>query len=356
MRYQKAYQGFHPFTPQYIYQQLSRYVIGQEEAKRAIAIATYRHYQANEVKKRQSASGGQAESIKKSNILMIGPTGSGKTHIARTLAKTLDAPIAVVNATEYTEAGYYGKDVDLMLTELLIASKGSVEQAERGVIFIDEIDKIARRFYTGGSGEGERDIRGEGVQQALLKFLDGGKFRVPSTPAANYQMQDYVEVDSSGILFICAGTFTELATKISKAVIGFESSAKDSDRLSHLISIRRNLEKYGMLQEFLGRIAVVARLNELTEPELVTILKDPPDSIVHEYQALFRIGGADLMFTDGALKLIAHEAKKLKLGARSLRAIFENILSDLLFNLPNLRGKQVRIDKRYVKKRIEQAR
>lgn len=355
MRYQRVFQFSPPITPRYIYEKLSRYVIGQEEAKRAIAIATYRHYQFIEIRKRQLESGKQAESLKKSNVLMIGPTGSGKTHIARTLAKILDVPIAVVNATEYTEAGYYGKDVELMITELIMAAGGNIERAERGIIFIDEIDKIARRFYTGGSSEGERDIRGEGVQQALLKFLDGGKFYVPSTLASSYQMQDYVEVNTDSILFICAGTFTELATKISKAAIGFESKPKDSDNISRLISIRRDLEKYGMLQEFLGRISVIVRLNELTERELVRILKDTPDSVVREYQELFRLSGANLSFTDGALEEIAKEAKKLKLGARSLRAIFENVLADMLFNLPNMRGKKIKIDKHYVSARLKES-
>ncbi|HDH96340.1 MAG TPA: AAA family ATPase [Proteobacteria bacterium] len=339
-------------TPRYIYQQLSRYVIGQTEAKKAVAIAAYRHYQALEVRRHRLHG---AESLKSSHMLMIGPTGSGKTHIARTLARILDVPLAVVNATEYTEAGYYGKDVELMITELLMAAKGNAEEAGRGIVFIDEIDKIARRFYTGGTSEGERDIRGEGVQQALLKFFEGGKVYVPSTPTSSYQMQDYQEVDISGVLFICAGTFTELATDVLKADIGFESKPRASDRLSFHISIRRDLERYGILPELLGRIAVIVRLYELSTRELVKILKEPPDSVMREYQELFRLAGANLSFTDGALQLIASEAKRLKLGARSLRAIFENVLSDLLFDLPSLKGKRVRIDKRFVRKRLEAA-
>ena len=341
-----------PPTPKAIYHQLSKYVIGQSEAKKAVAIAAYRHYQTLEIRKRYPH---KAESLKSSNVLMIGPTGSGKTHIARTLAKILDAPLAVVNATEYTEAGYYGKDVELMITELLMAAKGRAEEVKRGIVFIDEIDKIARRFYTGGTSEGERDIRGEGVQQALLKFLEGGKFYVPSTPTSSYQMQDYQEVDVSGILFICAGTFTELASKISKSDIGFESKSKAPGDLSFHISIRRDLEKYGILPELLGRIAVIARLKELNERELVRILKEPPDSVTREYQDLFRLSQATLSFTDGALKLIASEAKRLKLGARSLKAIFENVLSELLFDLPSLKGKEIKIDKRFVRKRLEAA-
>jgi ATP-dependent Clp protease ATP-binding subunit ClpX len=335
-------------TPRRIYEHLDRYVIGQDRAKRAIAIAAYNH------RKRVLDRASKSRLLKKSNILLIGPTGCGKTHIARNLAEVLGVPFTVVNATEYTEAGYYGKDVEVMIAELLYKTGGDVEATQQGIVFVDEIDKIARRGHGARTGAGSRDIGGEGVQQALLKMMEGGEMFVPLNVTQHWNKHDFVLVDTTDVLFICAGTFSDLNRGRHARGIGFgrgvERQAASPGGGAGITL--RDLEEYGLLAEFLGRVPVVVELHELGEGDLVRILTEPPDAIVREYRELLALDEIDLDLRPDALAVIAGVALDRGLGARGLRAVFEEIFRDVMFDAPERAGTTVRVDPAYVRERL----
>jgi ATP-dependent Clp protease ATP-binding subunit ClpX len=331
-------------TPRQIYQHLDRYVIGQEAAKRAVATAAHQH-----LKRIEQRRLGAKTLLRKTNLLLMGPTGSGKTHIARNLAELLEVPFTVVDATEYTEAGYYGKDVEVMVAELLFKSGHSIDATERGIIFIDEVDKIARRSGSSRTGAGSRDIGGEGVQQALLKLLEGREIFVPLNVTQHWNKHDFVQVDTSDILFICAGTFTDLhQAQVDKHVgFGAEKRRQGGSRLRV-----KELIEYGMLAELLGRLPVQVQLSELTPDELYQVLTTPPDALTKEYREALKLDGVDLELRDPALRTIVQYAVDKRLGARGLRSILEEVLADVLFEAPELRGQSIVVDRAFVEKRL----
>ncbi len=334
-------------TPREIFDRLDRFVIGQEAAKRAVAIAAHNH-----LKRVQARRMRRASLIKKSNILLIGPTGSGKTHIARNLAEILSVPFTTVDATEYTEAGYYGKDVEVMVADLLFKSNHSVEDTQRGIIFIDEVDKIARRSQGARNGAGSRDIGGEGVQQALLKLLEGREVFVPMNVTQSFNRGDTVSIDTRDILFICAGTFSDLQEygHLSESrVMGFGSS--ETQRLQRRITTKQ-LVDFGMLSEFLGRLPVVVQLGLVGEPELLRVLTEPPDSIVREYGELLGMDGIELDLTEDALREVVHFSVDKGLGARGLRSIIEHVMADVMFDAPERRMRRVTVDREFVRSRL----
>ncbi len=330
-------------TPTQIYEHLDRYVVGQERAKRTVAIAAYNHQ-----KRILSKAENPQDTIKKSNILFIGPTGCGKTHIARNLADALDMPFTAVDATEYTEAGYYGKDVEVMIAELLFKTGGKTDETQRGIIFIDEIDKIARRSSGARTGAGARDIGGEGVQQSLLKLLEGTEIFVPLNVTQHWSKHDFVLVDTSEILFICAGTFSDMPRISDEArPMGFRDGegAKKAGKRKRMFT--KDLMDYGMIAELIGRLPVIVELDQLTSGDLMRILKEPPDSILKEYAHLLALDDITLRFTDGALGLIIDHSTKTGLGARGLRSIIEEVMHDIMFDAPSLRGQKVTVDKKF---------
>jgi len=325
-------------TPRQIFNYLDRYVIGQERAKRTVAIAAYNH-----LKRCGQATPAGKRLIKKSNILLLGPTGSGKTHIARTLANCLEVPFTVADATEYTEAGYYGKDVEVMVGELLHRADQDVERAQRGIVFIDEIDKIARRSQGARTGAGSRDIGGEGVQQSLLKMLEGREIFAPLNVTQHWNKHDFVVVDTQDILFIAAGTFTDLRVADEARPVGF-GAATDPGAASERKVTEKELLDYGLLAELLGRLPVRVELAPLQEDDLYLIMTGPPDAVVREYQALLKLDGVDLRFSEGALRLIARHCIRRRTGARSLRTLVEELCHDVMFEAPERKGETVEID------------
>ncbi len=331
------------FSPREIYNKLSEFVIGQEKTKRAVSVAAYNH-----LKRVLSPKG----AIKKNNMLMIGPTGCGKTHIARTLAMILDLPFVVVNATEYTEAGYYGKDVEVMVAELLFATGGDVEAAQRGIVFVDEIDKVSRKGHSANTGAGVRDIGGEGVQQAFLKLLEANTIFAPLNITQHWSKHDFVQVDVTDILFICAGTFSDIGAGRYKGDIGYFGKTAQKKRESSKITTKE-LEDYGMIAELLGRLPVITQLNELLDIELIEILTEPPDAILKEYKNLFSFEDISIRITKGGKEAIVAETRKRKLGARGLRGVVEEIFSDISFTAPEKTGQSFVIDKKYVLEKID---
>jgi ATP-dependent Clp protease ATP-binding subunit ClpX len=330
-------------TPRRIFEQLDQYVIGQKHAKEVLAIAAYNHLKRIEYLK----FGGEV-SIRKSNILMIGPSGSGKTYLARTLAKILDVAFAYNDATAFTEAGYYGEDVEVAIGRLLYATNQNVDAAENGIVFIDEIDKIARRSGGPRTGSVGRDIGGEGVQQALLKILEGEKLFVPLNVTAHWNKYDYVEIDISNILFICAGAFTDLGDGSDAKPIGFfDNGGNGRDEIS-----TEDLVKYGFLPELVGRLPVRVQLEALSADDLVAILTQPRDAMVPEYQRLCALDQIQLDFTRDALLEIANAALKQKLGARALRAILEKVLHPILFVGPERAGERIVVEPTDVRKAV----
>ncbi|MCP3060860.1 ATP-dependent Clp protease ATP-binding subunit ClpX [Myxococcus sp. K38C18041901] len=338
-----------PLTPREIYERLDRYVIGQDAAKRAVAIAAHNH-----LKRVQARRLRRQSLIKKSNILLIGPTGSGKTHIARNLADILHVPFTTVDATEYTEAGYYGKDVEVMISDLLLKANHSVEDTQRGIIFVDEVDKIARRSQGARNGAGSRDIGGEGVQQGLLKLLEGREVYVPLNVTQAWNKSDFVQVDTRDILFICAGTFSDLHDYGDEPgggrPLGF--GADESFRRAKKRIGTKQLVEFGMLAEFLGRLPVVVQLDLLGEADLIRVLTEPPDSIIREFRELLAMDELELDFDDGALREVVHYSVARGLGARGLRSILEHVMADIMFEAPERKRRQVKVDADYVRPRL----
>jgi len=335
-------------TPKDLNKFLGEYIIGQERARKLLSVAVYNHYKrifkTHELKDKETE-------IAKSNVLLIGPTGSGKTLMAQTIAKVLNVPIAIADATSLTEAGYVGEDVENILTKLIQAADGDVERAQKGIIFLDEVDKVARMSENRSI---TRDVSGEGVQQALLKIIEGSSVNIPPKGGRKHPNQEFTSIDTTNILFICGGAFDGLEEilkrKQGKNVLGFghEKKTKDEKKPTFDMVEPDDLVHFGLIPELIGRLPIIASLNEITEEDMIRILTEPKNSLTKQYQKLFSIDNVTLNFEEEALLAIAKKSLKRKTGARGLRAILEENMIDIMYELPEYSGYEVLITKEVI--------